>query len=266
MFLASRTVSQRSVQALTRWTGAAVCALPASDLAPCVAVVSNISCLEPCSATQESMALLGSASKSEKRKAAEALLQSKFQSPDSGDRDTQHPAKRRHFSSSAYVAACSFHSSHPVDSQSRNVIGWCDVDVSLPDINWNAVATARVQEVDNTSSPERIRLPKYQLPYGLEIYLVERPQQMQEALRLLKDSMQDSIVSIDLEWKPDFVKDTSKVALMQLSSATCCLLIRTCKLQHVLPPALCEFLRYAMMVLCILQAPCQTPFCYFISG
>ena len=89
---------------------------------------------------------------------------------------------------------------------------------------------------------------------------------MQEALRLLKDSMQDSIVSIDLEWKPDFVKDTSKVALMQLSSATCCLLIRTCKLQHVLPPALCEFLRYAMMVLCILQAPCQTPFCYFISG
>ena len=160
--------------------------------------------------------------------------------------------ERRLFSSSAHVRACSASSD---SSEPCCVTGWCDFDVCIPHLNWKDAATAALEEVgkevgkevdkevDKEASARHVRLPKYELAHGIDIYLVEKADQVPEALRLLKDSMEDSIVSIDLEWKPDFVRDTSKVALLQLSSATCCLLIRTCKLQHELPAALLQFLR-----------------------
>lgn len=185
------------------------------------------------------MSLFLDGSKSAKRKAAEALLQSRFNSPSSSSPCLERTPKRRHFSTSAHVRACSA----IAEKAPCSVSGWCDFDVCLPHLNWNDVSTTAVEEVDNTASPHHLRLPKYQLPYGIDIYVVEKSNQIPEALRLLKDSMEDSIVSIDLEWKPDFVKDTSKVALIQLSSATCCLLIRTCKMKPELPAALLGFLR-----------------------
>lgn len=182
-------------------------------------------------------ASMGANGKTLKRQAAEAFLQSRFKHADPINALQEPPAKRRNISTSAHVSACS------TSAQPCSVGDWCDFTVSLPHVNWNVVASSHLEEVSNTASPPHLRLPKYQLPQGIDIYLVERANQLPEALQLLTDSMEDSVISIDLEWKPDFVRDTSKVALMQLSSATCCLLIRTCKLARKIPQELLDFLR-----------------------
>lgn len=177
-------------------------------------------------------------SKTPKRQAAEAFLQSRFTQADLTSPLREPPSKRRNISTSAHVFACSTSTALPC-----SVGDWCDFDVSLPHVNWNVIASSPLEEVSNLASPPYFRLPKYQLPQGIDIYVVNTESQLPEALRLLADSMEDSVISIDLEWKPDFVRDTSKVALMQLSSATCCLLIRTCKLGHEFPEELLKFLR-----------------------
>ena len=250
MWLASRScsVSKRCAQQLCRAVTSCVYAtsagVPVIDSLPVHSYLAagHSICLELPSAARP-MSLFRDGSKSAKRKAAEALLQSRFSSPGSSSPCLEPTPKRRHFSTSAHVRACSA----IAEKAPCSVSGWCDFDVCLPHLNWNDVSTTAVEEVDNTASPHHLRLPKYQLPYGIDIYVVEKSNQIPEALRLLKDSMEDSIVSIDLEWKPDFVKDTSKVALIQLSSATCCLLIRTCKMKPELPAALLGFLRYAWL-------------------
>ena len=180
---------------------------------------------------------MGANGKTLKRQAAEAFLQSRFKLTDPISAFSEPPSKRRNISTSAQVSACS------TSGQPCSVGDWCDFNVSLPHVNWNAIATSHLEEVSNTASPPHLRLLKYQLLQGIDIYLVERAGQLPEALQLLTDSMEDCVVSIDLEWKPDFVRDTSKVALVQLSSATCCLLIRTCKLARKLPQELLDFLR-----------------------
>ncbi len=248
MWLASRSVSKRSAQQLCRAVTSCVysasAGVPVIDSLPVRTYLAagHTICLELPLAAQP-MPLFRDGSKSAKRKAAEALLQSRFSSPGTGSPCLERTPKRRHFSTSAHVQACSA----TPEKEPCSMSGWCDFDVCLPHMNWNDVSTTAVEEVDNTASPHHLRLPKYQLPYGIDIYVVEKSNQIAEALRLLKDSMEDSIVSIDLEWKPDFVKDTSKVALLQLSSATCCLLIRTCKMKPELPAALLGFLRYAWL-------------------
>ena len=184
-----------------------------------------------------SCASMGANGKTLKRQAAEAFLQSRFKHTDPINAFQEPPAKRRNISTSAQVSACS------TSAQPCSVGDWCDFNVSLPHVDWNVIASSHLEEVSNTASPPHLRLPKYQLPQGIDVYLVERAGQLPEALQLLTDSMEDSVISIDLEWKPDFVRDTSKVALMQLSSATCCLLIRTSKLARKLPQELHDFLR-----------------------
>ena len=180
---------------------------------------------------------MGTAGKTPKRQAAEAFLQSRFRPADLTSASPEPPSKRRNISTSAHVFACS------TSSQPCSVGDWCDFDVSLPHVNWNVIASAPLEEVSNMAPPPFFRVPKYQLPQGIDIYVVNTESQLPEALRLLAESMEDSVISIDLEWKPDYVRDTSKVALMQLSSATCCLLVRTCKFGGNFPEELLKFLR-----------------------
>ena len=76
--------------------------------------------------------------------------------------------------------------------------------------------------------------------------LVNRPEQLPAALHALRRSMQDSCIAIDLEWRPDGYMGragtgSNKVALMQLASASLCVLVRCCRMPR-LPPALLEFL------------------------
>ncbi len=55
--------------------------------------------------------------------------------------------------------------------------------------------------------------------------------------------MADRVVGIDLEWRPDVGRSQKhKVALMQLASSTCAVLIRTCRMD-TLPSCLTTFLR-----------------------
>ena len=49
------------------------------------------------------------------------------------------------------------------------------------------------------------------------------------ALSALRGSMEDEVIAIDLEWTPDVMSGNySPVALMQLASSTCVVLVRLC--------------------------------------
>jgi hypothetical protein len=75
------------------------------------------------------------------------------------------------------------------------------------------------------------------------------------ALALLRKSMEDSLIAVDLEWRPDHrvyssgnsnstssVSSNNKVALMQLASANLAVLFRICTMNYALPPSLLQFL------------------------
>eukprot|EP00798_Chlamydomonas_sp_ICE-L_P000542 gene542-1953_t len=76
--------------------------------------------------------------------------------------------------------------------------------------------------------------------HGLEIYIVENASFMEDAISKLRESMQDRVLAIDLEWRPENFSSTfSPVAMMQLSSGTVAVLIRTSSMGFKLPaPAL----------------------------
>lgn len=185
-----------------------------------------------------------SSTKSAKRKAAEASLQARSVGTDSYRSFADTPVKRRHLNTTARVHACSAsHDSHAQASAGE----WCNFDVCLPHLEWSTVVLTPAVEAETESLPHSLRMPIYSLTDDITVYVVERANQMSAAIQQLKDSMEDSVISIDLEWKPDFVRDTSKVALMQLSSSTCCLLIRLCKIGPELPEELLTFFRSALM-------------------
>ncbi|KAK9819950.1 hypothetical protein WJX72_004294 [[Myrmecia] bisecta] len=124
--------------------------------------------------------------------------------------------------------------------------GWCDFDVVHAIVDWPCILQCLLDETGRfalprakPSTPGLCQLP---LPCGLSVMTVDSKGQLPEALQVLRGSMQDCVVGIDLEWCPDFVKGAcSQVALLQLASATCCLLVRT---SHVgMPPELLAFLR-----------------------
>ena len=77
----------------------------------------------------------------------------------------------------------------------------------------------------------------------LQVLLVDSDYALEEALDALRESMNDSIVAIDLEWTPDVVSGFySFVALMQLASSTRAVLIRLCCMDGM-PYMLEQFLR-----------------------
>lgn len=59
--------------------------------------------------------------------------------------------------------------------------------------------------------------------------------------------MQDPVVAIDLEWRPEYNRgQKNKVALIQLASSSVAVLIRMSSLCYRLGPALDQFLRYIL--------------------
>ncbi len=77
----------------------------------------------------------------------------------------------------------------------------------------------------------------------LQVLVIEDPLYVAPALAKLRASMTDPYVCLDMEWKPEFGKGQrpTPVALIQLSSATTAVLIRTCLMQNKLPQALRSF-------------------------
>jgi ribonuclease D len=75
------------------------------------------------------------------------------------------------------------------------------------------------------------------------VLVVENPAYISYALQALRASMQDPIIAIDLEWRPEFGRRFTPVAMVQLASSRLAVLIRTCRMSYKLPAALKEFLR-----------------------
>ena len=79
---------------------------------------------------------------------------------------------------------------------------------------------------------------------GVTVVVVDRPAQAAAAAALLRASMQDPLLGLDLEWQADTSPTShNPVSLLQIASATCCLLVRTCSLKFKLPPEILELLR-----------------------
>ena len=56
--------------------------------------------------------------------------------------------------------------------------------------------------------------------------------------------MTDPAIALDLEWRPDFGRGSSRVALVQLASGSRAVLVRVCRMGGGrLPAALRDFLR-----------------------
>ncbi|GLC38549.1 hypothetical protein PLESTB_001738500 [Pleodorina starrii] len=121
---------------------------------------------------------------------------------------------------------------------------WCGFEVTLPSVNWQAVFDEPPGALQRFSIARGYE--KLVLPQGLVTYVVENERHVGDALRHLKAGMQDRLIAIDLEWRPETVSGrVSPVALLQLSSARVCVVVRTCCMGYGLPPDLAAFLKEA---------------------
>ena len=167
--------------------------------------------------------------KSAKRKAAEERLERivKKQHDDVVSERAQS-SPLRSFVVNACDCSSSSHAAAPP-------LSWCSMPVTLPSLNWPAILTT-LSNNNMKSASNTFDL----LPDGLTIHLVESHQELAPALSSLRASMEDSIIAIDLEWRPDHRPSSNNpVALIQLASGTACVLIRCCRLGgRTLPAAL----------------------------
>lgn len=155
--------------------------------------------------------------KSEKRKASEALLATRFRASGTNLLQNLHqsfsweataeqasPAKRRKGSpsnSSVSVPAC---------EEGVGELSWKSFPCSMPQFVTDQGHPLRpVPGTGNSSFQFETE--------GLNVILVERSDALPAALGKLRQSMEDRVISIDLEWRPDFRPGCfSKVALMQV--------------------------------------------------
>jgi hypothetical protein len=99
---------------------------------------------------------------------------------------------------SLMVRAC------PPDCSMRSTPGlssWCKAAVAVPQLDWKDVFDS-----DPALYPSFLLAPglsRFDLPQGLEAFVVSSAEQVDQALRLLRASMQDAVITIDLEWQPD---------------------------------------------------------------
>lgn len=181
-------------------------------------------------------------SHSAKRKAAQVLLEASFAKPTLSRSQAQAgtaavlptpeasepPVKRRRTESDlpfqqrdsrATAGTCSF---------------WREVCQSFTACNLSLLSNP------DAKNPQQLLLTQK----GVTVVLVDRPPQAASAVALLRASMQDPLLGLDLEWQAD-TSPTSQnpVSLVQIASATCCLLVRTCSLKFKLPPEILELLR-----------------------
>lgn len=133
------------------------------------------------------------------------------------------------------VAACAADCSHSLAN------GWCHTQVRLPHVDWGHVLEAELGGVPSfklAPGYERIELPG-----GLQVLVVENAAYIGNALGALRASMQDPVVAIDLEWRPEFGRRFTPVAMVQLASSRVAVLIRTCRMSYKLPAVLKDFLK-----------------------
>jgi len=177
--------------------------------------------------------------KSAKRRAAEALLERKASKQRLDPLENARSIPLRSFVVDSCNRACACPPSTTTNQATATVennscLPWCSLKVTMPTLNWPAILTA-IGASKSSSSGE---LPR-QIPGGVAVHIVETHAALIPALGSLRSSMQDGVVAIDLEWRPDYRPGSNnRVALMQLASGSTCVLIRCCLLQYSFPAAL----------------------------
>lgn len=183
--------------------------------------------------------IIGSAtkSKSAKRRAAEACLERKASKQRLDSLDLSHAALNSRIitvQACESSSACVTESAHPGDDSS---VRWCGMPVTImPTLDWPTILRCLTSQrnIDDGILP--------QLPEDIDIFLVETQADLVPALAALRKSMTDSVVAIDLEWRPDFqCNSNNRVALIQLATTTTCVLVRCSRLRWSLPAALRHF-------------------------
>lgn len=100
-----------------------------------------------------------------------------------------------------------------------------------------------------SANPPAAPPPRLSPAGGVSVHVVSSVSQLGGALGALRASMQDSCIAVDLEWRPEgwAGNGPSRVALMQLASASTAVLVRISQLGFRMPPPLREFLRWALL-------------------
>jgi hypothetical protein len=175
--------------------------------------------------------------KSKKRCAAEALLEKQ--------------AKRKcgpisEYLSNVWIDKCNKNCdscTERVQSGSKSgksVERWCSMQIAIKaPFRWQSLVDG---DLIHTSSGDSGK--KYNLKSNaeeVEVIVVERLEQVDPAMNKLRESMLDNVIAIDLEWRPDNKYTNNSVALIQLASGSCCVLLRFCKLGNKLPAKLIKF-------------------------
>ena len=73
--------------------------------------------------------------------------------------------------------------------------------------------------------------------------MVETEAALGPALAVLRASMADAAVAVDLEWRADTGAGSSRVSLLQLASSSVAVLVRPGRMGWRLPQVLRDFLR-----------------------
>ncbi|KAL4545176.1 hypothetical protein Ndes2526B_g02288 [Nannochloris sp. 'desiccata'] len=174
--------------------------------------------------------------KSARRRAAEALLERKASKQRLDPLENAQSIPLRSFVVDSCDRACACPHSNISNraTAGNDSLPWCSLKVTMPSLNWPAILTAIGASKTNLSG----ELPR-QIPGGVAVHVVETHTALIPALAALRSSMQDGVVAIDLEWRPDYrAGSNNRVALMQLASGSTCVLIRCCLLGHSFPAAL----------------------------
>jgi hypothetical protein len=84
--------------------------------------------------------------------------------------------------------------------------------------------------------------PAPSTPCTEQVLVVENPLYLPHAIKRLRASMEDPVIAIDLEWRPQFGTKFTPVAMVQLATSRVALLVRTCRMQYRLAAELVALL------------------------
>lgn len=107
--------------------------------------------------------------------------------------------------------------------------------------DWGKILNTRPNTVKSVRSEPNDLYKKYVLPGGLKVMHVSGRKAVEKSMHLLAESMQDPVLTIDMEW----AGVGRPVGLLQIASSTVCVLINARKYwrNKFLPPHLAQLLK-----------------------
>eukprot|EP00890_Picochlorum_soloecismus_P000282 jgi/Picsp_1/1254/NSC_04735-R1_3 -5 exonuclease len=177
--------------------------------------------------------------KSKKRCAAEALLEKKAK---------RKCGARNEYLSNVWIEKCNKNCvsceerAQSGSKSGKSVERWCSMQVTIKaPFHWQSLVDGDLVHISSGISGKIYNLKSHVEETGVELIVVETMEELEAAITRLKESMLDNVIAIDLEWRPDNKYTNNSVALIQLASSSCCVLLRFCKLGDRLPATLIKF-------------------------